>query len=119
MMISVCVCVQAPAEYLQKQHDTKIQQDEFTLYYRTLEIRFPIDKQVYANTKSVTLRCVARMEQYPKQVRESSQHFFISSSTQNEKLVRNSATGKSRYISSVLCWFFFIVELALNREIAH
>ena len=91
--------MQAPAEFLQPQQETTIQSEEFTLHYRSLEIRFHIDKTRFSTIKNIQMKCIAKIERFPRLTREKSYRLYIASTDDltNQKLVNwkhSSSTGK-------------------------
>lgn len=101
-MLFSCFFTQAPIDFLQPQQETTVQTKEFTLHYRTLEIRFQIDKMQFGNIKQLSMRCVATIERFPSLTREKGVRLFIVSTDYltNQKLTnaKNSATGNLLFV---------------------
>lgn len=97
-----------PPEYLQPQHETSALVNEFNLRYRTLEIRFLIDKERFGNVKQLVLRCSAKIENFPLLTRDRTISLFIglADDVANQKLINNwRNSGKLRH--------FFVL---INRQ---
>ncbi|XP_055612923.1 uncharacterized protein LOC129759473 [Uranotaenia lowii] len=88
-----------PAEYLQPQQETTIENDGFSLRYRTLEIRFHIDEGKLGKINGrLTLKCLARIDAIPQASRESTQIIYVPQTDElrNQKLVNwHSSSGSS------------------------
>uniref|UniRef100_A0A1B0GM27 CD80-like immunoglobulin C2-set domain-containing protein n=1 Tax=Phlebotomus papatasi TaxID=29031 RepID=A0A1B0GM27_PHLPP len=93
----------APPEYLQPLHETTIESDGFQLRFRSLELRFHIDKARHENVRNtMRLKCLARVEQIPTATRESSIAVYIASPDDltNQKLINywtNSNSGHRKF----------------------
>lgn len=88
---------QVPIEYLQPQQETLMHIGDFTLYYRTLPLRFKIEKQHSYDGKSFVLKCEAIFDRYTDLTRAKTVKIFIVSTDDltNQKLVnsKNAATS--------------------------
>ncbi|KAL9695266.1 hypothetical protein quinque_014551 [Culex quinquefasciatus] len=87
-----------PSDFLQPQQETTIDNDGFTLRYRTLEIRFHIDEVRLGKIKGkLALKCLARIDAIPQGTRESTQIIYIpmTDELRNQKLINWRSGGSS------------------------
>lgn len=106
-----------PPEYLQPQHETSALVNEFNLRYRTLEIRFLIDKERFGNVKQLVLKCSAKIENFPLLTRDRTISLFIGldDDVANQKLIntwRNSGKqmNNSFFLNSSLRSDFYFLH---------
>lgn len=80
-------------EYLQPQQDAFMHIGEFQLFYRTLPLRFKIEKHnSYYDGKSFMLKCEATFDRYTDLTRAKTVKIFISIDAKTQPLVKNAAT---------------------------
>ncbi|XP_055715549.1 uncharacterized protein LOC129809616 [Phlebotomus papatasi] len=109
----------APPEYLQPLHETTIESDGFQLRFRSLELRFHIDKARHENVRNtMRLKCLARVEQIPTATRESSIAVYIASPDDltNQKLINywtNSNSGHRKFTAMLFVTLTTLVCLML------
>ena len=89
---------QAPTDLLQPVHENTIEAYGFDLSYRSLEIRFRIDKTrfEFINTGKIHMKCVSQIMELPSQIRVSNHDFFVSSldDLRNQKLINWKNSGE-------------------------
>ena len=93
------------------EQETTIENDGFLLRYRTLEMRFFLDRKIDRNLKGkINLRCIARIDQLPDVTRESSAVIYVldKDELRNQKLInyywRSAGELKKKYnISLIVC----------------
>lgn len=98
---------QVPPEYLQPQQETSALANEFNLRYRTLEIRFLIDKERFGKLKQLVLKCSAKIENFPLLTRDRTISLLIglADGAANQKLINN-------WRNSGKFFFTFLTEIS-------
>lgn len=95
---SYLIIIQAPTDLLQPVHENTIEAYGFDLSYRSLEIRFRIDKTrfEFINTGKIHMKCVSQIMELPSQIRVSNHDFFVSSldDLRNQKLINWKNSGE-------------------------
>ena len=82
---------------MQQQQETTIDADGFKMRYRSLEIRFVVDKSLFANAKGIIkLKCLAKIDAIPSATRESTALAYITTMDDltKEKLINWLNSGK-------------------------
>ncbi|CAO1440882.1 unnamed protein product [Diamesa hyperborea] len=96
----------APTDLLQPVHENKIEAYGFDLSYRSLEIRFRIDKTrfEFINTGKIHMKCVSQIMELPSQIRVSNYDFFVSSldELRNQKLTNRQNSGERQITLKIL-----------------
>lgn len=63
--------LQAASDQARPPQDVALSLGSFKLHYRTIELDLILDKAKFANKKSITIKCVAKIDNYPEMTRES------------------------------------------------
>lgn len=94
---------QAPTDLLQPVHENIIDAYGFELSYRSLEIRFRIDKTrfEFMNTGKIHMKCVSQIMELPSQIRVSNHDFLVSlmDNSRNQKLTNWKNSGERKFLN--------------------
>lgn len=88
---------QASPEQLFPQRESRMDIDGFTLYSRSLNLRFPIDKSRF-NEARIILKCVAKIRELPRANRETTHMIIVPKLQVQREMSLNYRSGGKRNI---------------------